>query len=294
MVTWRDGDGLAVKRRFSRQVVRLNESGEMIWSLCDGYMSVAAIVEVLERRFQDRQPAIRRDVTETLAYLEAKGLLTFKAAPRKLKGTKELDLKDIPFYVINCASDGAKRDHMRRQLSDLGLRFEFIDGVECEPGVLGTALSHLRVLNRKAIRAPFGVLEDDCLFNENFRYRFTLPKNADAFYLGVSRFGIETPGQLSWGKFDRVQWSRYDDHNLRVFNMLASHAIVYLNEAFRQTALRAMLAALTHPEHYFPCDVGLASIQKSHLVLTPNKPICHQSAAFGGQQGSTDKALTEL
>jgi hypothetical protein len=164
--------------------------------------------------------------------------------------------------------------------------------MECEPSFVGTAVSHLRVLNRKDIKPPFAILEDDCVFNEYFRYRFAVPAATDAFYLGVSYFGIAVPGELSWGRAGRVKWTRYDNANLRVSNMLAAHAIVYLSDRFQCAAIKAMVDALAHPNFMYPCDVGLASIHPSYLVLTPLVPICYQAGELGGNQGATQSALT--
>ncbi len=287
-------NGVILKRRLARRGFRLNATGKAIWLLCDGQTPVNTICDLLEQRFQNTGMSIRQDIMTTLTELEKFGLLTFRNKPQKGLGAKTIDLREIPFYVINCRSDTVKRDRMQQQLSDLGLRFEMVDAMECEPANVGTAISHLRILNRKTIETPFGVLEDDCVFSENFRYQFTVPTNIDAFYLGMSRFGIEVPGKLSWGKWDDVKWSRYDHYNLRVFNMLARHAVLYLSDTFRQAALDAMIDAVANYEQMFPGDVGIASTHLSHLVLTPLEPICYQASDLGGREGSTDKALPEI
>ena len=67
-----------------------------------------------------------------------------------------------------------------------------------------------------------------------------------------------------------------------------------LNEGFRQAAFRSVLDALTNNQYTFPVDVGIAALQPSHLVLTPLDPVCHQAGELGGQQSSTETALTEL
>jgi hypothetical protein len=143
------------------------------------------------------------------------------------------------------------------------------------------------------MQTPFAVLEDDCRFNDNFRYEFTVPANTDGFYLGVSRFGIRVPGELSWAESNNVKWSRYDADNLRVFNMLGTHAAIYLSETFHRAARAAILEALAHYDFSFPTDVGMAAIQPSHLVLTPHEPICYQDGELGGMQASTDRSLTK-
>ncbi len=287
-------EGVTLKRRLARQGFQLNRTGKAIWSLCDGRTSVKAICNLLERSFESSAGSIRQDILSTLAELERHGLLLFENKPRRNRGATTIDLRNIPFYVINCKADTVKREHMRQQLSQLGLRFEMVDAIECSPSSLGTTLSHLKILAQKDIKPPFGILEDDCVFNEHFRYTFDLPADTGAFYLGVSRFGIEFPGKLSWGKWDQVIWSRYDRNNLRVYNMLALHAVLYLSNTFRQAALDATTGALTNFEYEFPGDVGVASTHLNHLVLTPIEPICYQSALFGGQEDSTRSALTEI
>lgn len=293
IVSHHHADGLTLKRRLSLRAFQLNRTGKAIWSLCDGRTSVNTICSLLERSFESGSGSIRQDILSTLAELEHRGLLKFENKPRN-HGAKTIDLRTIPFYVINCKADTAKREHMRQQLSQLGIRFEMVNAVECTPPSLGTTLSHLKILAQKDIKPPFGILEDDCVFNEHFRYTFDLPARTDCFYLGVSRFGIEYPGKLSWGKWDQVVWSRYDQDNLRVYNMLALHAVVYLSNRFHQAALDATTDALTNFEYEFPGDVGVASTHLTHLVLTPMEPICYQSALFGGQQEATRYALTDV
>lgn len=282
-----------LRRRYPRRFVKLNRTGKIIWSLCDGQTSVASILEALEASFDNAAGSIRRDVMTTLALLKTHGMLNFRENPRETRRKRHVDLRSMPIYVINCESDAAKRESMRKQLSGLGLRYEFVNAMECTPARIGIAVSHLRILNSKDIKTPFIVLEDDCVFNESFRYEFTIPTKTDALYLGISHFGLEKPGELSWGKSGQVRWTSYDDANLRVFNMLARHAVMYLSERFRRAAVIALTDALAHRDYMFPGDVGLASLQMSHLVLTPKVPICYQSRALGGQQGATERPLTE-
>lgn len=286
-----DGDGLMVHRRLGRKGIRLNKTASAIWSLCDGRTPVASISAALARTFENTGDSLGRDIATTLIALESQGLLTFREVPRRVRRMKKIDLREIPFYVINCTADTSRRDNMERQLSELGLQHEFVVGTKCEPGWMGSAISHQKILNRVQFETPFAVLEDDCVFNDKFQYEFIVPANTDAFYLGVSRFGISAPGELSWGKSNYVEWSRYDANNLRVFNMLGAHAIVYLTNSFRRAARAANLNALANYDCTFPGDVGLATIQLSHLVLTPLEPICYQGTEFGGQQGSTERSL---
>lgn len=287
-----DRGGLTLWRRNGRHGLKLDEAGSAIWALCDGTRSIAGIQEALQRSFDVDDQAVARDVGRALRRLEAHDLLSYCDAPLTIK-RRTLDLRQVPIYVINCKSDVERRRKIRRQLAGLRLRFEFVEGMECEPRAVGTAISHLRVLTRDDIATPFLVLEDDCCFNDRFRYEYELPADTDGYYLGVSSFGTREPGRLSWGKQHAVQWSRYDADNLRVYNMLAQHAIVYLSERFRQAVVESNMKALTYDEYMYPSDVGTAATHLSHLVLTPLKPVCYQRADLGGQQGATERALGE-
>ena len=275
-----------------RDVLSLNEAGRAIWAMCDGGKSVAEICEGLRGDFNADDRTLRHDTAAVLNLLRSRGLVSFRENPEDAMATT-IDLRQIPTFVINRKSEPVRREAMLRQMEPYGLRFDFVDAMECKPGNVGTAISHLRILRRKDLATPFLILEDDCKFNENFRHEYSLPQNCDALYLGVSHFGNEFPGRLSWGKWGGVRWSHYGADYLRVYNMLGRHAIVYLSERFRQAVVVANIEALTNSEHFFPGDVGTASTHALHLVLTPLKPACFQSGDIGGNQPATDRALVD-
>jgi Coenzyme PQQ synthesis protein D (PqqD) len=289
-----DGSELRLRRQKSSNALGLNDTGRAIWALCDGETSVAGICEALRQDFDVDGLALRRDVATLLCELLRRGFLSFREVPHDTMGIVTLDLRQIPVYVINCKSDLRRRDRISRHLRQLGLRFEFIEATECKPSFVGATLSYLRVLKREDIATPFLLLEDDCQFNEDFRYEHAVPRETDALYLGVSLFGTEVPGQLSWGKPRAVLWSHYGAEHLRVYNMLATHAIIYLSKGFRRSVIEANIDALTHGECPYPGDVGTASTHLTHLVLTPLKPVCRQQADVGGNQVATERALTDL
>ena len=126
-----------------------------------------------------------------------------------------IDLRNLPCFVINCPKDTEKRRSMESQLSALGMRFEVVAGLPVQPSWMGVALSHLKVLRLAPARTPFVVLEDDCVFNDLFQPVLEVPAEADALYLGVSVFGLNRPGEFSWGVQNAVQWERYDAAFLR-------------------------------------------------------------------------------
>jgi hypothetical protein len=133
------------------------------------------------------------------------------------------------------------------------------------------------VLRLSRANPPFLVLEDDCVFNQQFHPVWDVPSETDALYLGVSDFALETPGQFSWGRQFANQWEPYDPSFLRIRNMLARHAVVYLSAAYCERVIESQIVALTNPRLPYPGDIGCAMLHDSHIVLTPNDPVCRQS-----------------
>ncbi len=281
-----DGDGTIVKIPGGRPGVSLNPSAEMIWLLCDGSRTREEIQAELAAHFEGQETQIRHDVRATLESFRTQGLLG--QAPASTE-TRRIDLRDIPCFVINCKGDSDKRKFMERQLGELQIPFELIRGIEAAPSWIGVALSHLKTLRLTRADTPFMILEDDCLFNDSFKAEWDVPIEADALYLGTSMFGLETPGRFSWGKQRTVRWEPYDRHYLRVYNMLARHAVVYLSPEYCDEVIESQITALTNHSLPYPGDIGCAMLQASSVVLTPNEPICRQT-----DRDSTAGSLREL
>ncbi len=214
-----------------------------------------------------------------------------EAAGSDLKGSalRRIDLREIPCFVINLKEDVEKRERISRQLKKFGIAHEFILGLRVDPSWVGIALSHLKVLRLSRADAPFLVLEDDTEFDEHFSPIVEVPYTADALSLGVSTYGLEEPGQRSWGVYAGAKWEAYDDHYLRVYNMLARHAYLYLSSDFQQKVIDSQIEALTNRSFPHPGDIGLAILQSSSLVLTPVRPLCRQRGLVG-----TDRPLQEM
>ena len=181
---------------------------------------------------------------------------------------------------INCREDVDKKAHIEGQLREKQLQYEFVTGITCQPPSIGTLLAHLKVLRLPHLKVPFVILEDDCQFTDAFRYDFEVPEHTDALYLGVSLFGLETPGEFSWGAFANAQYVTYNDDYLRVLNMLGRHAIVYLSERYHQSTIDGSFKALMNPDYPYAGDIAYAMLQTSHVVLTPQHLICYQHSRY--------------
>lgn len=66
-------------------------------------------------------------------------------------------------------------------------------------------------------------------------------------------------------------------HNLvRIFNMMASHAILHISARWRDAAIEAMMAAMV--DQGWPPDRGLARVQGDFMVYAPQRPPFYQSS----------------
>ena len=291
----RSGDTIVLYAPKSNSTISIDFFGQGLWELCDGSRTVGDIYQELCHRYKYPELHLVVDLTKNLLHFYELGVIELSRSEKKDLGkTRTIDLRNITFYVINCSDDHKKRDFIQNQLLEKGLTFNFINGVQCSPKYVGVALSHLKTLRLPEIKAPFAIVEDDCQFTNAFRYQYEVPDTTDALYLGVSLFGTKSPGKFSGGVWKNTQYRQYNEQYLRVFNMLARHAIVYLSEGFCQSAIEASLQALTHPDGPYPGDIGYALLQTSHLVLTPNDPICYQGENHNENHPATKYPLRVL
>ena len=234
------------------------------------------IADELIGRFDAEPEDVRRDVAATLAQLVQNGLLR-RQGPESPSGVlRRIDLRSIPCFVINLEEATDRRRRIEEQLDRLGLRYEIVRGVKARPAWIGVALSHLKALRLSRAQPPFLVLEDDCEFNRHFRPVIDVPAEADALYLGISRWGLETPGVRGWGVADAARWDVYDEGHVRIHNMLARHAVLYLSSGFQHRVVESQVDALTNRSFSHPGDIGVAMLHASHVVLAPNQPVCRQ------------------
>lgn len=142
--------------------------------------------------------------------------------------TYTLNLLKVPVYVINLKEDLDKKNKINNLLLDAGFTdINWHPGVLAENKTVGVATSHNNLLNKlKDKDTPFLVLEDDVSIFD-LKTFIEVPLDADAYYLGNSSWGLYGGS----GK-KKISVSRYNQDTYRVYNMLAAHAIVYLNKDY--------------------------------------------------------------
>ena len=190
-----------------------------------------------------------------------------------------LDLRDIPVLYINMDKDVEKRERIENHIDRLGFKTKIrVPGVAHRDGPLaGCALAQYNALHE--IDPPFIILEDDAT---PFDYDpiISIPDDTDALYLGIS----------SWGRMNShsgpfVQWEYYfkevDINLLRVYNMLGTHAILYLNSEYISVCEKIAYHQHNIDEHV---DIGFTDVQKYYNVYAFNQPLFYQTSSNGTDQ----------
>ena len=190
-----------------------------------------------------------------------------------------LDLREIPVVYINMDKDVDKRERIENHIDRLGFKTKIrVPGVIHEDGArAGCALAQYNALHE--IDPPFIILEDDAT---PFEYDpiISIPDDTDALYLGIS----------SWGRMNShsgpfVQWEYYfkevDINLVQVYNMLGTHAILYLNSEYISVCEKIAYHQHNIDEHV---DIGFTDVQKYYNVYAFNQPLFYQTSSNGTNQ----------
>ena len=201
----------------------------------------------------------------------------------------KINLLDIPVYFINLDRDTDKRAYLEKTLKEVGFKnINRIDAIKGNPGIVGLSKSQNLALNQ--IPAPFIVLEDDCDI-KHFVAEIEVPDDADAVYLGNS----------PWGRVDgyhglMLRATKVENYPemYRIYNMLSSHAILYLTDDYVGMCRRT--TKYCSDVSQVPMDVPFAEIQKYFNVYAFNKPHFVQKRYAGAMSNApawTDKNISD-
>jgi GR25 family glycosyltransferase involved in LPS biosynthesis len=181
----------------------------------------------------------------------------------------KLNLIDIPVYYINLDEQDEKRERTETMLKRIGFKFvERFSAIKHDAGrIIGCARSHYEILNKAEV--PFIILEDDCSLNKEFPESIELLDNADALYLGISH----------WGRYlnhsgPYVHYSKVNDDIVRVHNMLATHAILYLSQEYANMCKRVSYHFGYEVENHL--DIGFAEVHRFFNVYSFDEPLFRQ------------------
>lgn len=190
-----------------------------------------------------------------------------------------IDITKVPTFYINLDDAEDKKRNTEKLLKKL--KFE---NVERFPAVLdeskniGCNISHMNVLQKIVDENiyPSLVLEDDVGI-KSMRRQIEVPDDADAIYVGISKFGYLPQVNLSksWSR-QVLRASDIDKEYHRTHNMLSSHAILRLNRDYDIACINQMQKVIDNPEKYVTNDVAVAMIHPKYNIYALNDPIFYQ------------------
>lgn len=198
----------------------------------------------------------------------------------------KIKLTDLRTYYINLYKDGKKGRATLNLLKSLGFKkINRSPGFVEENAAIGIAAAHYNVLiSRHDKGEPFILFEDDIKVT-HFDHIIDIPDDADAVYLGVSKMG-----SIDGKDEERLLVSKVDGypHVYRVYNMLALHAILYLNMDYVKETAEISKEYL---ENGIPHDLGIAENMKNWNVYALDKPMFIQYPKF---RYYTDTPISKL
>lgn len=184
-----------------------------------------------------------------------------------------IDLREIPVVWINLDSAKKNAEIMEQRFQKFGFKNTYRKSariiqapegtIESNKHYVGCAQSHIDILDDVKYKTPLLILEDDSEFSNNFNPIIDIPDDSDCIYLGVSSGNIN------------YQTKKYNENYLRIGGILATHAILYITEDYRQEM--SNIAKYCIHKLKQPLDVGAASLQFSNRVYTPINPYFYQS-----------------
>lgn len=200
-----------------------------------------------------------------------------------------LDITQIPIIYINLEDRKDRKYKMESILKKYGFNnYQRFDGIKAGNRV-GCSMSHSGVLKQIIDQSlyPCLVLEDDLAIFQKFRKEIHVPDNADAMYLGISRYGFNASKDDEYPRSLKI--SELGDQYHRVHNMLARHAIIHFSENYDKALIDGMDMFINNPTKYIAGDATLSTIHPKFNVYAQNTPIFYQDA--DGVRGLTKQSI---
>ena len=195
-----------------------------------------------------------------------------------------MDLRNIDIVYLHGPHRPERREHMEKVIKEAGLVGECFVGV-CDQGTKSGAISWIKMLESKLEGdfRPFVCLEDDCSATPWFRRVISVPEDADAVYLGISTYGLHPMTGLG---YPHVQMARVSSELVRIYNMLSTHALLFMTRAWTQKCLECVRQALD-TELPGSWDIPIARSMADYKVYALKSPLFYQDSKMGGQEEPT-------
>jgi hypothetical protein len=183
-----------------------------------------------------------------------------------------IDIRKIPVYCIVAPGEGDRLEKF--------LGYNGFEDVRTSPGVMerkkvtGVAKAHMIALEKALAECdgPFVILENDVdIYNTDMKV--SIPDGADAVYLGVSMWGLRN----GHGELGMISGERNNGGLYRMYNMLAAHAVLYLNRDYAEFLLSAIPLFIKMETNQ---DKLRAETMKYWNIYAQNYPIFYQKGKY--------------
>jgi hypothetical protein len=218
----------------------------------------------------------------------------------------KIAIKDIKVYVVSpgtgaysarlltvferLVATGFKRVEFFRALPSVS------DPSSKDPGISNTSATDslsrtvLAILEHELVgrmRHPFIIVEDDVGIMTDIDH-IDVPDNADALYLGVSKWiyphKYETLGRGFHIQENSPEYVKDCGSVTRILGMTGGHAILFISPEYVRQFIAAMTARLPYST---PHDLVYATMHAKFNVYALKSPMFYQDAALGGQEAVT-------
>lgn len=198
----------------------------------------------------------------------------------------EIKLTGIDAYYINMHRDIKREKSTLDVLGSCGFHsIRRAPGFKNKNHAVGCGLAHQNVLSsRVEHNGPFLLFEDDIALT-HFDNIIEIPDNTDALYLGVSKMGVVDGTHKEELIVSKVEGY---PHLVKIHNMLAAHAILYINNDYVKSLSNFIEY---HIDHGIPHDIGMAEHMADWNVYALDKPMFIQREKF---RYFTDTAISKL
>lgn len=200
----------------------------------------------------------------------------------------EINITELPVFYINLDEKTERKENLEKILKKYHFKnVERFSAVKAGRRI-GCSISHRDLLKHiiKNDIYPCLILEDDVEIFE-FRKNIECPDDADAMYLGFSRYGFSHNKDEPFSQSLKIKELGEEYH--RVHNMLARHAIIHFNPEYDQACIDLMDKFIDNPAENVAGDASISKIHPDYKIYGLNVPIFYQDD--NGTRGLTKHSL---
>jgi len=203
----------------------------------------------------------------------------------------EINITELPTFYINLDEKTERKKATETLLKEYGFtNFERFPAIKAEGRSIGCSTSHANALEHIIDNDiyPALILEDDV---DIFAFRKTIecPDDADAMYIGFSRYGYNHNKDDPFPRSLKIKELGEEYH--RVHNMLARHAVIHFSKEYDATCIETMNDFVKNPTEHVAGDIALAKIHPEYKIYCQNMPIFYQNDSK--TRSLTKKSLLE-